>query len=131
MRPSEALAARLDEVREVIARYPVRNPRVFGSAARGEDGEGSDLDILVDPAEETTYFDLAGLEEDLGAVLGVPVDVLTPGGLSARAAESAHRDARPLGRAGAGRARAAVGRARTCSATSCSGASGWRRTSRA
>jgi hypothetical protein len=36
-------------VRAVIARYPVANPRIFGSVARGEDEEGSDLDLLVDP----------------------------------------------------------------------------------
>ena len=48
MRPSEALAKHRDEVREIIARYPVSNPRIFGSAARGEDTEGSDLDILVE-----------------------------------------------------------------------------------
>ena len=47
MRPSEALAKYRDEVLAIIARYPVTNPRVFGSTARGEDVEGSDLDILV------------------------------------------------------------------------------------
>ena len=45
MRPSEALARNLDEVLEIIARYPVTNPRVFGSVARGEDAL---------PAYETT-----------------------------------------------------------------------------
>ena len=54
MRPSEAIAGRLDEVRAIIARYPVRNPRVFGSVARGEDDERSDLDLLVDPLEKAT-----------------------------------------------------------------------------
>jgi predicted nucleotidyltransferase len=62
MRPSEAIARRLDEVRAVIARYPVSNPRVFGSVARGEDDERSDFDLLVDPLENTSLFDLAGLE---------------------------------------------------------------------
>lgn len=96
MRPSEALAARLGQVREVIARYPVRNPRLFGSAARGEDGEGSDLDILVDPTERTSLFDLAGLEIELERLLGVPVDVLTPGFVGPRLADAVYRDARPL-----------------------------------
>ena len=62
MRPSEILAAKADEIREIIARYPVRNPRIFGSAARGDDAEGSDLDLLVDPLENTSLYDLAGLE---------------------------------------------------------------------
>src|SRR4051812_44276359 len=41
MRPSKALSRNRDKVIEIIARYPVRNPRIFGSAARGEDREGS------------------------------------------------------------------------------------------
>ena len=89
MRPSEAMAGRIEAVRAVIARYPVRNPRVFGSVARGEDGEGSDQDLLVEPLPATTYFDLA-------ALLGVPVDILTPGGVGPGIAASVRRDLRPL-----------------------------------
>lgn len=48
MRPSEALAKHRDKVLEIIARYPVSNPRIFGSVARGEDVEGFDVDLLVD-----------------------------------------------------------------------------------
>ena len=47
MRPSEAIAGRLDLVRTAIARYPVSNSRVFGSVGRGEDDGKSDLDLLV------------------------------------------------------------------------------------
>ena len=90
------MAGRLDGVRAVIARYPVKNPRVFGSVARGEDDEKSDLDLLVDPTERTTLFDLAGLELELSNLLGVRVDVLTPGAIGPRIAASAYRDARPL-----------------------------------
>jgi hypothetical protein len=96
VRPSEALAKRLDEVRAVLARYPVRNPRLFGSAARGEDGEASDLDLLVDATEKTSYFDLAALEEELTALLGVPVDVLTDGAIGPEIMDSVLRDLRPL-----------------------------------
>lgn len=96
MRPSEAVAGRLDAVRAVIARYPVSNPRVFGSVARGEDDEKSDLDLLVDPTEKTTYFDLSALEDELAALLGVPVDILTPGAVGPDIAETVRRDVRPL-----------------------------------
>jgi len=81
MKPSEILAAKADEIRAVIARYPVRNPRIFGSVARGEDQDGSDLDILVEPLEGTTYFDLAGLELELADLLGIKIDLATPGAL--------------------------------------------------
>jgi predicted nucleotidyltransferase len=96
MRPSEILAAKADEVRAIIARYPVRNPRIFGSVARGEDGEGSDLDILVDPLEHTSLFDLAGLELELTDLLGVDVDVVTPKGMAADVSRRAASDIRPL-----------------------------------
>jgi hypothetical protein len=96
MRPSEILAAKADQIREIIARYPVRNPRIFGSVARGEDQEGSDLDLLVDPLEGTTYFDLAGLELELGDLLGIKIDIATPGALRRQVAERIDRDIKPL-----------------------------------
>lgn len=96
VRPSDAMQGRLDAVRAVIARYPVTNPRLFGSVARGEDRDGSDLDLLVDPLASTTLFDLAGLEGELAELLGVKVDVVTPAALAPRIAEAAGRDSRPL-----------------------------------
>jgi predicted nucleotidyltransferase len=68
MRPSEALAKNRDKVLEIIARYAVSNPRIFGSVARGEDTEGSDLDIVVDPEGTFSYFDMAGLALELEAL---------------------------------------------------------------
>ena len=85
MRPSEALELHRDKVREIIARYPVSNPRVFGSAARGEDTEQSDLDILVDRRGTLTLIDLARLEIELENLLGVKVDVRTPAEFGAMA----------------------------------------------
>jgi predicted nucleotidyltransferase len=71
MRPSEALAKHREEVLEIISRYPVSNPRVFGSVARGEDVEGSDVDILVEPQlEVTTFAHLGALEQELSELLG-------------------------------------------------------------
>jgi predicted nucleotidyltransferase len=96
MRPSEILAAKADQIREVIARYPVRNPRVFGSAARGDDSEGSDLDILVEPLRGLTHFQLAGLELELRDLLGVEIDITTPGALRPELAERISRDLKPL-----------------------------------
>jgi uncharacterized protein len=97
MRPSEALAKHREEVLEIIARYPVSNPRVFGSVARGEDKEGSDLDILVEPEfEVTTFIHLIELEEELAALLGKAVDVLTPGGLRKPVAERINSELVPL-----------------------------------
>jgi uncharacterized protein len=96
MRPSDAIAGRLEEVRAVIARYPFSNPRVFGSVARGQDDLGSDLDLLVEPADGASYFDLAGLQSDLEALLGVKVDVVTPRAIKPALAAAIYHDLRPL-----------------------------------
>jgi predicted nucleotidyltransferase len=97
MRPSEALSKHRDAVLRIIARYPVSNPRVFGSAARGEDIEGSDLDILVDPQFGiTTFVHLDQLANELNLLLGSGVDVVTPGGLRAPVAKRIQRELRPL-----------------------------------
>jgi len=94
MRPSEALAKNRDKVLEIIARYPVSNPRIFGSAARGEDREGSDIDILVERYGPMTFIDLFRLEDELSTLLGCPVEVAT--GLKPHAMASAARDLRML-----------------------------------
>lgn len=97
MRPSEALAKHREEVLEIIARYPVSNPRVFGSVARGEDTEGSDLDLLVEPHfGVTTFVHLGELEAELSSLLGTDVDVLTPGGLLQPVASRIMRELSPL-----------------------------------
>ena len=97
MRPSEALAKHRDEVLRIIARYPVSNPRVFGSAARGDDTDESDLDLLVEPEfGVTTFIDLANLEIKLEALLGIPVDVRTPGEFGPRTSARLTADMRHI-----------------------------------
>jgi predicted nucleotidyltransferase len=96
MRPSEVLAAKADQVRTIIARYPVRNPRIFGSVARGEDEEGSDLDLLVDPLRGTGYITLAKLQLELEDLLGFRVDIATPGAIGPRLRDRVNQDLRPL-----------------------------------
>ena len=74
----------------------VARPRIFGSAARGEDHEGSDLDLLVEPSTTTTLFTLAALQIEAERLLGVPVDVLTPGSLPRAARERILNEAVPV-----------------------------------
>ena len=81
MRPSEALAAHRSRIRDIALSHRVRNVRVFGSALRGEDGPESDLDLLVDPTDQTTLMDIGAIRYELKDLLGVEVDVLTPDGL--------------------------------------------------
>jgi uncharacterized protein len=78
MRPSDALRVHREAVRRVVEAHRASNPRVFGSVARGDDAEGSDIDILVDPTPDTTLFDIGAIRYELQRLLGVPVDVVTP-----------------------------------------------------
>jgi uncharacterized protein len=84
MKPSLALEAHRDAIRGMVGKYRTSNPRVFGSVARGEDGEDSDLDILVDTLPGTTMFDLGGLQYELQELLGIKVDLVTTGELHRR-----------------------------------------------
>jgi predicted nucleotidyltransferase len=83
-------------VREVIGRFRVANPRVFGSALLGTDLDGSDLDLRVDPLPGTTLFDLGGLQVELEDLLGVAVEVLTPGDLPVKFRQQVLDQARPI-----------------------------------
>jgi uncharacterized protein len=96
MRPSEALAKHRDEVLRIIARYPVSNPRVFGSVARGEDKDGSDLDMLVHVDGRMSYFDLARLAIEIETLLGCKVDLGEDTVVRPHAAKDIFSDARPI-----------------------------------
>jgi uncharacterized protein len=96
MRPSVALQEHRDRIREIALSHRVTNVRVFGSALREEDTEGSDLDLLVEPTEETTLFDIAKIQLELAELLRVQVDVLTPKGLPEKFRQKVLDQARPL-----------------------------------
>lgn len=96
MKPSTALASHRIVIRQTLARFKAGNPRVFGSVLTGEDRDNSDLDLLVDPLPGATLFDLGGLQEELQDLLGVPVDLLTPGDLPLKFREKILAEARPL-----------------------------------
>jgi uncharacterized protein len=96
MKPSEALDLHRAAVRVATTRFCAANPRVFGSVLRKSDGPGSDLDILVDPLPGTTLFDLGGLQIELQDLLGVPVDLLTPGDLPLRFRAEVLAQAQPV-----------------------------------
>jgi len=81
LRPSELVARHRDAIRRIVAAHHARNARVFGSVSRGTDTPASDIDLLVDPTDETTLLDLGAIRSELMSLLGVEVDVLTPAAL--------------------------------------------------
>jgi uncharacterized protein len=96
MKPSEALAAHRDELRQLVSRYDLSRPRIFGSVLTGTDDEESDLDLLVDPAETTSLLTLAAFKREAETLLGVPVSVLTPDALPPKFRSEVLQKARPL-----------------------------------
>ena len=93
MKPSLALHVHRAELRQLTKRHGVLRPRVFGSVLRGDDTEGSDLDLLVEPTSTTTLFTLAAIQIEAERLLGVHVDVLTPNSLPRHGRERILREA--------------------------------------
>lgn len=96
MRPSEALALNRAAIRRVVESHRARNARVFGSVLHGRDTESSDLDILIDPTPDMTLFDIGAIRHELGKLLGMPVDVLTPNALPDNFRETVLAEASPV-----------------------------------
>ena len=96
MKPFVILEQKRSVIREAACRFRTANPRVFGSVLHGNDHEGRDLDLLVDVLPGTTLFDLGGLQDELQELLGVPVDLLTPGDLPLRFRDRVIAEARPI-----------------------------------
>ena len=96
MRPSEALNLHRTRIRKIALSHRVSGVRVFGSALRGDDGAGSDLDLLVEPTPQTTLMDIGAIRFELKKLLGLEVDVLTPNGLPAKFRDQVLRDAEPV-----------------------------------
>lgn len=61
----------------IFEKYGVSRASLFGSIARGEASERSDIDFLIDPVRGTTLFDMAGMQIDLEKSLKKPVDLVT------------------------------------------------------
>jgi predicted nucleotidyltransferase len=96
MAVEDLLKAKREEILRVCARYGAHNVRVFGSVARMEADEESDIDLLVDFAPDRTLLDHAGLWLELQELLGVKVDVVSSRGIKPRIRERILREAVPL-----------------------------------
>jgi uncharacterized protein len=92
----EELRGRRAEILRLAAFHGATNVRIFGSVARGEADERSDVDFLVDMRSGRSLLDLGGFLEDLRELLRHPVDVVTERGLKSRIRERVLREAVPL-----------------------------------
>jgi predicted nucleotidyltransferase len=87
----------LRERRAEWERYDVDSLSVFGSFARDEAREGSDLDVLVEFKHEPTFDSYMGLKFYLEDLFGRRVDVVTPDGLRSRMRTLVEREALRVG----------------------------------
>lgn len=78
------VTAHRGELLDVLGHHGVTNAAIFGSTARGDDHEGSDVDMLVDFAPGTDLFDMVRIKSELEEVLGAPVDLIPRAGLKER-----------------------------------------------
>ncbi|HXD53128.1 MAG TPA: nucleotidyltransferase family protein [Solirubrobacteraceae bacterium] len=85
-----------DEILRCAARHGARNVRVFGSLARGETRNASDVDLLVEMEPGRSLLDLVALWQDLEDLLGFQVDLLSDGGVSPHLRERIYAEAVPL-----------------------------------
>ncbi len=90
------MTGKRDEVLRISAKHGARNVRIFGSMARGEATEASDVDFLVEMEPGRSLIDLAELQLDLQELLGRQVDVVTENGLYWLLRRRILREAQPL-----------------------------------
>ena len=90
-----ALKRQGSRVAEVLEQYGATHPRLFGSVARGDAREDSDLDLLVDlvPGAGNELLRVAGIAEELSELLGVRVDVVAATLLRDEVSATALKDA--------------------------------------
>ena len=96
MTTEQLVKSKRDEILRVAAQHGARNVRVFGSVARGEADEASDVDFLVDMEPGRSLLDLGSLQVDFESLLGRRVDVVTVRGLKARIRNAVLAEAVPV-----------------------------------
>ncbi len=92
----QLLKEKREEILRVCAKHGARNVRVFGSVARGDADEQSDIDLIVEFEPERSLLDHAALWLELQELLGRKVDVVSERGIKPRIRERVLREAIPL-----------------------------------
>jgi len=93
---NELLQEKREAILQLAAKHGAQNVRVFGSVARREANEQSDVDFLVDMEPGRSLLDMGGLLMDLRELLGREVDVVTEKGLYWQLRRRILKEAMPL-----------------------------------
>lgn len=92
----KTLQSKRDAILAIAHRYGASDIRIFGSVARGDNTEASDLDFLVRFESTRSLLDHGGMIVDLEELLGVKVDVISEGGMRDRLRAVILKEAVPL-----------------------------------
>ncbi len=92
----ETIRQKRDAILEIARRYGAHDVRIFGSVARGDTTEVSDLDLIVRFEPSRSLLDHAGLIGELEDMLGVKVDVVDEDGMRPRFRKAVMREVMPL-----------------------------------
>ncbi|MDA3631161.1 nucleotidyltransferase domain-containing protein [Saccharopolyspora oryzae] len=92
----DEVRAHRDEIYRIAEQYGISNIRVFGSVARGEADDDSDLDLLIDVARGSSLWDMSGFALDVEELLNVFTQVATPNGLKERIRDNVLAEAVPI-----------------------------------
>jgi hypothetical protein len=92
----QTLRQKREAILEIARRYGAHDVRIFGSVARGENTEASDVDIVVRFESGRTLLDHAGLIGQLEDLLGVKVDVIDADGMRPRFRAVVEKESLPL-----------------------------------
>jgi predicted nucleotidyltransferase len=92
----ELLNQKRDDILRIAAKHGASNIRVFGSAARGEAGPDSDIDLLIEKGPTTSAWFPASLALELEEVLGRRVEIVTEKALNPYLRDRVLREAVPL-----------------------------------
>ena len=92
----EILHRHREAILDIARRYGAHDIRIFGSVARGDADESSDLDLIVRFEPGRSLFDHGGLLMELQDLLGVKVDVISEGGMRPRFRRHVMKEAVPL-----------------------------------
>jgi predicted nucleotidyltransferase len=96
MNTCESIRQKREAILEIARHHGASNVRIFGSVARGDATENSDIDLLVRFNPSRSLFDHGGLIVDLEELLGVKVDVVSEAGMRDRFRDEVAREAVPL-----------------------------------
>ena len=92
-RPSDRVRRHRDDIRRIVEAHHAREPRIFGSVARGADATASDLDLLVEFTPDASLLDEIGLRLALVDLLRIDVDIVAEDTLRGRLRDRILREA--------------------------------------